>query len=169
MSRNPGQEEEGGGLAVSASGLRALPAHRNLARGLWRGRGPRSPALTISGFQENCAILGELVRLQAQKSRLLGFSTRADPVLEMNGAKTSQVVATFLSNPASPSPSGDGGQADLDWTWCCLRPHCVSPWGSPSPTLHSASRGVGWGAAGGLPQGHSRASPLRPQMSWPRS
>ena len=169
MSRNPGQEEEGGGLAVPASGLRALPAHRDLAPGLWGGHGPRSPALAVSGFQESCAILGELVRLQAQKSRLLGFSTRADSVLEMNMAKTSQVVATSLGNPASPSPSGDRGQADLAWTLCCLRPHCVSPWGSPSPTLHSASRGVGWGVAGGLPQGHSRASPLRPQMSWPRS
>ncbi|KAJ8778042.1 hypothetical protein J1605_014004 [Eschrichtius robustus] len=89
-------------MAVPASGLRALPALRDLARGPWGGRGPRSPALAVSGFQENCAILGELVRLQAQKSRLLGFSTRADSVLEMNMAKTSQVVATFLGNPASP-------------------------------------------------------------------
>ena len=154
---------------MPASGLRALPARRDLARGSWGGRSPRSPALAVSGFQENCAILGELVRLQAKKSRLLGFSTHADSVLELNMTKTSQLVNTFLGNPASLSPSGDGNQADLDWTWCCLRPHCVSPWRSPSPTLHSASRGVGWGAAGGLPQGHSRASPLRPQMSWPRS
>ena len=58
-------------------------------------------------------ILGELVRLQAQESRLLGFSTRADSVLEMNMAKTSQVVATFLGNPASPRPSGEGVRRTL--------------------------------------------------------
>ena len=104
MSRNPGQEEEGGGLAVPASGLRALPARRDLARGSWGGRSPRSPALAVSGFQENCAILGELVRLQAKKSRLLGFSTHADSVLELNMTKTSQLVNTFLGKPASPSP-----------------------------------------------------------------
>ena len=39
--------------------------------------------------------------LQAPKSCLLGFSTRANSVLEMNMAKTSQVVATFLGKPAS--------------------------------------------------------------------
>ncbi|KAM9079880.1 LOW QUALITY PROTEIN: thimet oligopeptidase-like [Megaptera novaeangliae] len=54
----------------------------------------------LHGSRENCAILGELVRLQAQKSRLLGFSTRADSVLEMNMAKTSQLVATFLDELA---------------------------------------------------------------------
>ncbi|XP_032483942.1 thimet oligopeptidase isoform X5 [Phocoena sinus] len=46
--------------------------------------------------RENCAILGELVSLRAQKSRLLGFSTHADYVLEMNMAKTSQVVTRGL-------------------------------------------------------------------------
>ena len=102
MSRNPGQEEEGGGLAVPASGLGALPACRDLAWGPWGGRGPRSPAPSVSGFQENCVILRELVRLQALKSRLLGFRTHADSVLEMNMDKTSQVVATVLGNTASP-------------------------------------------------------------------
>lgn len=55
-------------------------------------------------FQENCAILRELVTLRAQKSSLLGFSTHADYVLEMNMAKTSKEVATFLGNqPSSTS------------------------------------------------------------------
>lgn len=43
--------------------------------------------------------------LRAQKSSLLGFSTHADYVLEMNMAKTSQVVATFLGNPWPPPAS----------------------------------------------------------------
>lgn len=47
-------------------------------------------------------ILRELVRLQALKSRLLGFRTHADSVLEMNTDKTSQVVAAVLGNTASP-------------------------------------------------------------------
>ena len=52
--------------------------------------------------------------LRAQKSRLLGFSTHADYVLEMNMAKTSQVVATFLGNPASPwGPVGSGVRRTL--------------------------------------------------------
>ncbi|KAI5227007.1 thimet oligopeptidase [Manis pentadactyla] len=50
--------------------------------------------------QENCAILSELVTLRAQKSTLLGFSTHADYVLEMNMAKTSQAVAAFLDELA---------------------------------------------------------------------
>lgn len=36
--------------------------------------------------------------LRAQKSKLLGFHTHADYVLEMNMAKTSQTVATFLGS-----------------------------------------------------------------------
>lgn len=57
------------------------------------------PWLTAGcGLQENCAILKELVALRAQKSSLLGFSTHADYVLEMNMAKTSQTVASFLGN-----------------------------------------------------------------------
>ncbi|XP_004714342.1 thimet oligopeptidase isoform X1 [Echinops telfairi] len=50
--------------------------------------------------EENCAILKELVDLRAQKSSLLGFSTHADYVLEMNMAETSQVVTTFLDELA---------------------------------------------------------------------
>ncbi|XP_020864518.1 thimet oligopeptidase isoform X1 [Phascolarctos cinereus] len=50
--------------------------------------------------EENCAILQELVDLRAQKSSLLGFNTHADYVLEMNMAKTSQDVATFLDELA---------------------------------------------------------------------
>lgn len=49
-------------------------------------------------LQENCAILKELVSLRAQKASLLGFQTHADYVLEMNMAKTSQTVATFLGS-----------------------------------------------------------------------
>ncbi|KAG8519132.1 Thimet oligopeptidase [Galemys pyrenaicus] len=56
--------------------------------------------------EENCAILRELVALRAQKSSLLGFRTHADYVLEMNMAKSSQVVATFLGNPLALPPSG---------------------------------------------------------------
>ena len=89
-------------MAVPASGLGALPARRDLARGPWGGRGPRSPAPSVSGFQENCVILRELVRLQALKSRLLGFRTHADSVLKMYTDKTSQVVAAVLGNTASP-------------------------------------------------------------------
>lgn len=53
--------------------------------------------LSVS-LQENCAILKELVSLRAQKSSLLGFRTHADYILEMNMAKTSQTVATFLGS-----------------------------------------------------------------------
>lgn len=46
--------------------------------------------------QENSAILKELVQLRAQKSSLLGFSTHADFILEMNMAKSGKKVAAFL-------------------------------------------------------------------------
>ncbi|XP_067287170.1 thimet oligopeptidase-like isoform X2 [Pseudorasbora parva] len=50
--------------------------------------------------EENSAILKELVELRSNKSSLLGFSTHADFVLEMNMAKTSKKVATFLEDLA---------------------------------------------------------------------
>uniref|UniRef100_A0A9J8BEQ4 Thimet oligopeptidase n=1 Tax=Cyprinus carpio carpio TaxID=630221 RepID=A0A9J8BEQ4_CYPCA len=50
--------------------------------------------------EENSAILKELVELRSRKSSLLGFSTHADFVLEMNMAKTSKTVATFLEDLA---------------------------------------------------------------------
>uniref|UniRef100_A0A673NC83 Thimet oligopeptidase n=1 Tax=Sinocyclocheilus rhinocerous TaxID=307959 RepID=A0A673NC83_9TELE len=50
--------------------------------------------------EENSAILKELVELRSQKSSLLGFNTHADFVLEMNMAKTSKTVATFLEDLA---------------------------------------------------------------------
>ncbi|XP_067287171.1 thimet oligopeptidase [Pseudorasbora parva] len=50
--------------------------------------------------EENSAILKELVELRSKKSSLLGFSTHADFVLEMNMAKASKKVATFLEDLA---------------------------------------------------------------------
>lgn len=50
--------------------------------------------------QENSAILMELVELRSQKSALLGFSTHADFVLEMNMSKASKKVAAFLGRDA---------------------------------------------------------------------
>ncbi|KAG3280761.1 thimet oligopeptidase [Ictidomys tridecemlineatus] len=62
--------------------------------------------------EENCAILKELVALRAQKSSLLGFRTHADYVLEMNMAKTSQAVATFLDELAQKlKPLGEQERA----------------------------------------------------------
>lgn len=46
--------------------------------------------------QENSTILKDLVQLRAQKSTLLGFSTHADFILEMNMAKSGKKVANFL-------------------------------------------------------------------------
>ncbi|XP_072244937.1 thimet oligopeptidase [Leuresthes tenuis] len=46
--------------------------------------------------EENSTILKELVQLRAQKSSLLGFTTHADFVLEMNMAKSGKKVAGFL-------------------------------------------------------------------------
>ncbi|XP_062040896.1 thimet oligopeptidase [Lepus europaeus] len=62
--------------------------------------------------EENCAILKELVALRAQKSKLLGFRTHADYVLEMNMAKTSQTVAAFLDELAQKlKPLGEQERA----------------------------------------------------------
>lgn len=52
----------------------------------------------LSMLQANCLILKELIDLRAQKSALLGFSTHADFVLEMNMAKNCKTVSTFLGN-----------------------------------------------------------------------
>ncbi|KAI3369163.1 hypothetical protein L3Q82_026116, partial [Scortum barcoo] len=62
--------------------------------------------------EENSAILKELVELRAQKSSLLGFSTHADFVLEMNMAKAGRKVASFLEELALKlKPLGDEERA----------------------------------------------------------
>nr|XP_035956844.1 thimet oligopeptidase isoform X1 [Halichoerus grypus] len=74
--------------------------------------GLASPVQCLQQTGENCAILRELVTLRAQKSSLLGFSTHADYVLEMNMAKSSQVVATFLDELAQKlKPLGEQERA----------------------------------------------------------
>ncbi|KAG9343370.1 hypothetical protein JZ751_014351 [Albula glossodonta] len=51
-------------------------------------------------LHENSAILWEVVQLRARKSSLLGFSTHADFVLEVNMAKSSEKVSLFLEELA---------------------------------------------------------------------
>ncbi|XP_075467530.1 thimet oligopeptidase-like [Ascaphus truei] len=46
--------------------------------------------------KENSLILKKLVELREQKSSILGFNTHADFILEMNMAKNSKTVKTFL-------------------------------------------------------------------------
>jgi len=65
--------------------------------------------LCAFALQENCLILKELVDLRAQKASLLGFSTHADFVLEMNMAKSSKTVATFLGMAPGCGVEGKNG------------------------------------------------------------
>lgn len=67
--------------------------------------------LCLTVPQENCLILKELVDLRAQKASLLGFNTHADFVLEMNMAKSSKTVATFLGT--APGGGGEGQRRAL--------------------------------------------------------
>lgn len=62
--------------------------------------------------QENSGILKELTELRAQKSSLLGFSTHADFVLEMNMAKSGKKVAAFLGESWIASGQKPQCQAD---------------------------------------------------------
>lgn len=48
------------------------------------------------------------MQLRAQKSALLGFSTHADFILEMNMAKSGKKVAAFLGEPPHPTPDRVG-------------------------------------------------------------
>uniref|UniRef100_A0A665VZV3 Peptidase M3A/M3B catalytic domain-containing protein n=1 Tax=Echeneis naucrates TaxID=173247 RepID=A0A665VZV3_ECHNA len=62
--------------------------------------------------EENSAILKKLVELRAQKSSLLGFTTHADFILEMNMAKSGRKVASFLEELACKlKPLGDEERA----------------------------------------------------------
>ena len=68
-------------------------------------------------------ILKELVDLRAQKASLLGFNTHADFVLEMNMAKSSKMVATFLGTAL-----GCGGEerAHALGRVCCTQPRALT-------------------------------------------
>ncbi|XP_074834569.1 thimet oligopeptidase [Carettochelys insculpta] len=86
--------------------------------------------------EENSLILKELVDLRAQKSNLLGFDTHADFVLEMNMAKTSKTVASFLDRLAQKlKPLGEQERAvilDLKEKECKKRglefDGCIHAW-----------------------------------------
>nr|XP_032647978.1 thimet oligopeptidase isoform X2 [Chelonoidis abingdonii] len=86
--------------------------------------------------EENYLILKELVDLRAQKSNLLGFDTHADFVLEMNMAKTSKTVASFLDELAQKlKPLGEKERAvilDLKKKECKKRDlefdACINAW-----------------------------------------
>ncbi|TKC34786.1 hypothetical protein EI555_020079, partial [Monodon monoceros] len=100
------------GMRGSAEDSPGSPSSWAAHRPLWSCGGwglPGEPHRRTG--EENCVILRELVRLQAQKSRLLGFCTRADSVLEMNLDKTRQVVATVLEAEA---PWGAGAAVILE-------------------------------------------------------
>ncbi|XP_060037914.1 transducin-like enhancer protein 6 isoform X2 [Erinaceus europaeus] len=64
--------------------------------------------------EENRAILAELLALRAEKARLLGYSSHADYVLEMNMARDSLAVADFLDELAQKlRPLGERERAEL--------------------------------------------------------
>ncbi|XP_077331996.1 thimet oligopeptidase isoform X2 [Lithobates pipiens] len=72
--------------------------------------------------EENNKILRELVKLREEKSSLLGFETHADFILEMNMAKNSKTVASFLDELSQKlKPLGEQERAVM---WELKRKEC---------------------------------------------
>ncbi|KAM5193079.1 thimet oligopeptidase isoform 2-T2 [Mantella aurantiaca] len=72
--------------------------------------------------EENNKILCELVTLRKEKSHLLGFDTHADFILEMNMAKSSKMVASFLDELSKKlKPLGEQERAIM---WELKRKEC---------------------------------------------
>lgn len=72
--------------------------------------------------EENNKILRELVKLREEKSSLLGFKTHADFILEMNMAKNSKTVASFLDELSQKlKPLGEQERAVM---WELKRKEC---------------------------------------------
>ncbi|XP_039667194.1 LOW QUALITY PROTEIN: thimet oligopeptidase-like [Perca fluviatilis] len=100
----PGLPELSGGREAKVT--LALPHHKNAL--VQSSEKKLEEAFNSRCKEDNSAILKELVELRAQKSSVLGFSTHADFVLEMNMAKSGKKVASFLEELARKlKPLGD--------------------------------------------------------------